>query len=95
MTRTEMAEEDRAYQRVKELIDMVEPYDLSKIDPEILDRINAVGCQSFKYQAVKADNKVYIIPIGGDKPIKVIVESDMEDKLHEAVQNLKIGAWTI
>ena len=70
----EMAEEDRAYQRIKKLIDMVEPYDLSQIDPEIIDKINAVGCTSFKYRAVKSDDKVYIIPCGEDKPIKIIME---------------------
>ena len=78
---------------------MFEPYDLSQIDPEIIEKINKIGCTSFQFKAVRDGNKIYIIPLGEDKPIKVIVESDMEDKLHkdveEVVRNLEIGAWTI
>ena len=85
----EMIEEDRAYQRVKELVDMVKPYDIDKIDPDIIDKINVVGCTSFKCKVIKADDKVYILPIG-DKPIKMVVESDTEDKLHKDVEELYI-----
>ena len=72
---------DREYygMTIQELIDMVEPYDISQIDPEIIDKINAVGCQSFKYEVVKADDKVYILPVG-DKPIKIVMEREDDNK---------------
>lgn len=61
-------EEDRAYAKVKELIDMVEPYN---IDPDIIDKINAIGCTSFKYELAKDDDYVYVLPVGDDKQIKI------------------------
>ena len=93
----EMAEEDRAYQRVKELVDLVEPYDLSGLSEEVIDKINSIGCTSFmcKFVKDKDDNKIYVIPLGEDKPIKIIYESEETDKLYEEVDNLKIGTWTI
>lgn len=50
---------------------MVEPYDI-KFDPDIIDKINAIGCTSFKYESVKDDDYgVYVFPVGDDKQIKI------------------------
>ena len=83
-TQIEWAEEARAYARVKELLDMVEAYnmdDFNDFNPQKLyalakrveeeNKTQRVGC-------VLGDNKIYIVPIE-DKPIKFVLESSVDN----------------
>lgn len=54
----------------------LEPYN-GEIDPNIIDKINAIGCTSFKYEVVKERDKVYIIPVG-DKKVKIVISDNDE-----------------
>ena len=72
MMNTKDWEIENTVERVKELVDSIESFNVPP-NQEIIDKINAIGCTSFLCEF--KDSKIYMIG-SGDKPVKFVVEED-------------------